>query len=60
MTTTSTHQELETLCQQMLDAGKAQLGARWSNEHPTYREIYAAFRAEDLEEAKRIFQANYS
>lgn len=53
----------EELCQLMLDIGKEQgqrMGFKWDNRHPTYCEIYAAFRANDLTEARRIYAANFS
>ena len=52
----------EELCQLMLDMGKeqaARMGFQWDNRHPTYREIYAAYRANDLTEAKRIYVVNF-
>ena len=59
---TRTPSQVEALCQKMLDTGKEQaqrMGFRWDNRHPTYREIYAAFRANDLQEAQRIYDANF-
>lgn len=53
------NEELTNLCQKMLDTGKAdadRYGYRWDNNHATYREIYAAFRAEDLDAAKDCWQ----
>lgn len=53
---------VEQLCQLMLDMGKAQSlaqGFKWDNRHPTYCEIYAAFRSNDLEEARRIYAAYF-
>jgi hypothetical protein len=50
------------LCQLMLDKGKADAqrnGYRWDNRHPTFREIRAAYEANDLEEARRIYLAAY-
>lgn len=50
------------LCQLMLDLGKADAarhGYQWDNRHATYREIYAAYRADDLAEARRIYAANF-
>lgn len=57
-----TSNEVIELCQKMLDEGKAQAeryGYRWDNRHATYREIYAAFNADDIEAAKRCWQNNF-
>lgn len=54
--------EIISLTTKMMDLGKAQgesYGFEWSNRHPTFREIQAAFDARDLKELERIYSENF-
>lgn len=54
--------DLIKLCQWMLDRGRVQAerhGFKFDNRHPTYNEIYAAFRANDLAAAQTCYRSNF-
>lgn len=54
--------EIISLTTKMMDLGKAQgesFGFDWSNRHPTFREIQAAFDARDLAALRAIYTENF-
>ena len=62
MNNTPDTSDLTKLCQWMLDRSRAQAerhGFKFDNRHPTYNEIYAAFRAKDLAAAQAVYKKNY-